>query len=559
MLDGLDAVDWRGLEVADRERSGAEVPKMLRRIGRADATTRREAVDRAYIDLGDLLVAAEGVTNASTAALPFMVELALDPDTVARPDLVDLLAQLAGDGAAGEGDPGWPAAWQRQWPRLRGLLGDGDPATRRAALRLIADRTAELLERWHAEEDRSVRLTLLPALGEAAAAEDPAGGLVAEVRAVLDGVLGGEDRLLRVAAVIATAPLDPQAPPRAVPMLLELLTDPTLAPEIDALPWYALDREYPYDREGVTDRIVRLLEHDPAVAASFVAGLAAAGTGTGTGDRTWDAELRRCALDEAWRLLVDRPGAAAPLLPFAAGMLADPDDEVRFKAVHLVAVLGRRAAPYADRLAALLDDPGESRFVDGTVGDLACWALTRIGDPRALPGLVERLVAPYRDMRGRGGFPGDPRRPDVVDVLRPLRAHAALLLPGVREALRDEVARRGWLVEELREVLQAWGEDPLLPGEEAPFPPAWGQPPPMEAGRAEAVVLAFAAGRDRYGEFRTALAALTGHGRRPAPAVRATLAALRDADRLLSRHRDYRAFLDDEEIRPAIDTVLALP
>ncbi|MFE9845228.1 HEAT repeat domain-containing protein [Streptomyces goshikiensis] len=339
MLDGLDSVDWRGLEVADRERSGAEVPKMLRRIGRADATTRRQAVDRAYIDLWDLLVAAEGVTDASTAALPFMVELALDPDTVARPDLIDLLAQLAGDGAAG------------------------------------------------------------------------------------------------------------------------------------------------------------------------------------AGGRTRDAGLRRCALDEGWRLLLDRPGAAAPLLPVAAGMLADPDDDVRYKAVHLLAVLGRRAAPYADRLAALLDDPGESESFDGTVGDLACWALTRIGDPRALPGLVERLVAPYRDMRGRCYRPSDPRRPDVVDVLRPLRAHAALLLPAVREALRDEVARRGWLVGELREVLQAWSEDPLLPGEEAPYPPAW-QPPPLDSEQAEAAVLAFAAGGDRYGEFRSALASLTGHGRRPAPAVR---------------------------------------
>ncbi|MGW1938775.1 HEAT repeat domain-containing protein [Streptomyces goshikiensis] len=556
MLDGLDSVDWRGLEVADRDRSGAEVPKMLRRIGRADATTRQQAVDQAYIGLGDLLLAAEGVTEASTAALPFMVELALDPDTVARPDLIDLLAQLAGDGAVGEGDPGWPAAWQRQWPRLRGLLGDGDPATRRAALRLAADRTADLLERWHAEEDRSVRLALLPVLGEAAAAEDPAGGLVAEVRAVLEGVLGGADRLLRVAAVLATAPLDPQAPLRAVPMLLELLTDPAFAPELDALSWCALDREYPYDRDDVTDRIVGVLEHDPAVAASFVAGLAAAGAGAG--GRTRDAGLRRCALDEGWRLLVDRPGAAAPLLPVAAGMLADPDDDVRYKAVHLLAVLGRRAAPYADRIAALLDDPGESEFFDGTVGDLACWALTRIGDPRALPGLVERLVAPYRDMQGRGYCPSDPRRPDVVDVLRPLRAHAPLLLPAVREALRDEIARKGWLVGELREVLRAWGEDPLLPGEEAPYPPAW-QPPPPDAEQAEAAVLAFAAGGDRYGEFRSALASLTGHGRRPAPAVRAALAALRDAERRLSPYRDYRAFLDDEEIRPAIDAVLALP
>ncbi|MFD7262592.1 hypothetical protein [Streptomyces sp. NPDC059874] len=71
---------------------------------------------------------------------------------------------------------------------------------------------------------------------------------------------------------------------------------------------------------------------------------------------TGDAELRRCALDAAWPLLVARLSAAAAVLP---------------------AVLGHRAAPYADRLAALLD---------GTVGDHARWALTRIGDPRALPG-----------------------------------------------------------------------------------------------------------------------------------------------------------------------------
>ncbi|MFD6183091.1 HEAT repeat domain-containing protein [Streptomyces goshikiensis] len=554
VLDGLDSVDWRGLEVLDQRRSAAEVPKVLRRIGRADATTRREAVDRAYGDLQDLLVPTERVTDASTAALPFLVELALDPDTVARPDLIDLLAQLARGGAAGEGDPGWPAAWHRQWPRLRGLFGDPDPAIRRAALQLIADRTADLLERWRAEEDRSVRLTLLPALGEAAAAEDPAGGLVAEVRAVLDGVLDGEDRVLRVAAVIAAALLDPRAPLRAVPMLLELLTDPALAPEFEALPWYALDHEYPYGRDDVAGWVVRLLGRDPAVAASFVAGLAAAGAA----DRTGDAGLRRCALDEGWWLLVERPGTAAALLPVAAGMLADPDDDVRYKAVHLLAVLGRRAAPYADRLAALLDDPGESEFFDGTVGDLAAWALTRIGDPRALPGLVERLVAPYRDMQGRGYCPSDPRRPDVVDVLRPLRAHAALLLPAVREALRDEVARQGWLVRELREVLQAWGEDPLLPGEEAPYPPAW-QPPPMDAGQAEAAVLEFAAGGERYGDFHTALASLTGQGRRPAPAVRAALVALRDADRRLSPYRDYRAFLGDEEMRPAIEAVLALP
>ncbi|PWK63933.1 hypothetical protein BCL76_11710 [Streptomyces sp. CG 926] len=66
---------------------------------------------------------------------------------------------------------------------------------RRAALMLISDRTAPLLERWHEETGPSVR--------------------------------GG--------AVVASAPLDPRAVVRAHLMLLEILTDPALAPTFDAL------------------------------------------------------------------------------------------------------------------------------------------------------------------------------------------------------------------------------------------------------------------------------------------------------------------------------------
>ncbi|MFJ3306292.1 hypothetical protein ACIPSA_24875 [Streptomyces sp. NPDC086549] len=447
-------------------------------------------------------------------------------------------------------DPGWNAAWQRQWPRLRTLLGDADQVVRRAALGLIAGRTAPLLQRWHEETDRSVRVTVLLELGRAAAAEDPTGGTAAEVRALLDGLLHGEDRVLRVAAVIAMAPLDPQAPLRVCPMLLEHLTDPVLAPEFEKV-WYALDCEYPYDRNDVASWAVDLLKADTVVATSFVVGLVEAGS------RIDDADLRRGALDEAWRLLVERPSAAAALLPVAAGLLADPDDDVRYKATHLLAVLGRRAAPYADRLAALLDDPGESDFFDGTVGDHARWALTRIGDARALPDLVERLVAPYRDMQGRGYCIGDPRQPDVADVLQPLRAHAPELLPAVREALRDEVARNGWLVRDLREVLRAWGEKHMLPGEAGPDPlPS--EPPLTDAAQAAEAVLACAADEQEYWRLRVALASLSHHGRLTAP-VREALTRLRAADRRLSQYGDYRAFLQDEEIRTRIDTVLALP
>ncbi|MFD7262591.1 hypothetical protein [Streptomyces sp. NPDC059874] len=61
------------------------MPKVLRRIARADANARPEAVDRAYGDLRELLLGR--VTGVGTAALPFLVDLALDPDTAARPNL----------------------------------------------------------------------------------------------------------------------------------------------------------------------------------------------------------------------------------------------------------------------------------------------------------------------------------------------------------------------------------------------------------------------------------------------------------------------------------------
>ncbi|WP_030764337.1 MULTISPECIES: HEAT repeat domain-containing protein [unclassified Streptomyces] len=567
MWEALDAVDWRALGTVGQDRPATDVPKVLRRIARADPSTRPEAVGRAYGDLQGLLL---GSTEVGTVALPFVVDLVLDPKTVLRPGLVDLLTCMAADGEVADGEAAdgqvayggsgdgevakvdfeRVAAWRRQWPRIRSLLDDGDPVVRRAALLLIGDRTGPLLERWHEETDPSVQVALLLALGRAAAAEDLTEETDAEVRAVLDGLLRGEDPVLRVAAAVASVPLDPRAVVRAHPVLLEILVDPALAPRFGEV-WYAPACEYPFEREDVAARVVELLEPDTTVATSFVTALAA------TGGRIGDAGLRRCAVDQAWRLLLTRPSVAAAVLPLAAGLLADPDDDVRYKAAHLLAVLGPEAAPLADRLAALLDDPGESRFFDGTVGDHARWALTRIGDPRALPDLVEHLVAPYRDMQGRGYAMSDPRQPDVADVLRPLRAHAAVLLPAVREALQDEVSRAGWLVRDLRDVLHAWGENPLLPGEPAPDRPPYAPPSP-EPEQAVATVLAYAVEGQWHGTFATALDVLTQHGHLTPP-VREALTALGAADRRFSEYGDYRAILQDEEIRARIGRVLALP
>ncbi|MGV9790582.1 hypothetical protein [Streptomyces sp. NPDC003435] len=71
-------------------------------------------------------------------------------------------------------------------------------------------------------------------------------------------------------------------------------------------------------------------------------------------------------------------------------------------------------------------------------------------------------------------------------------------------------------------------------------------------------LLPVAAGGDAYGTFLDALRALARIGT-VSPTARATLRTVRRSDRRLSEHRDYRAFLQHEEIRSAIDEVLALP
>ncbi|MFJ6053416.1 hypothetical protein [Streptomyces sp. NPDC092307] len=181
---------------------------------------------------------------------------------------------MAVDGEAADGRAGGAevakvdseraAAWQRQWPRIRRLLYDGDPVVRRAALMLISDRTAPLLERWHEETDPSVQVARLPALGRAAADEDlmqEAGAEAgAEVRAVLDALLHGEDPVLGVAAPWSPRPRSTRgrwcAPPRCCWRCSPIPHSPrgsTRAPATDTSPrrsgkpltaWGAADRRF---------------------------------------------------------------------------------------------------------------------------------------------------------------------------------------------------------------------------------------------------------------------------------------------------------------------------
>ncbi|MEU6674007.1 hypothetical protein [Streptomyces sp. NPDC046925] len=451
----MDDVPWQRLESVLGHSAAAQLRQALR-----DLVLRgRAATEEDCYPLYDCLSRNTGrAAPAATAMLPCVVALAGVPDTGdTRIALVQLLTSCK---AAAEADPdradsGWHEAWRLQRPRIQALLDDPLPAVRREALPL-AEGIDALLQRWHAEEDPAVRLPLLLALGTAATDCDQA-GYVERVRAVLAGELRTESPVMRVAAVHALAAFDPQAAVRELDLLVEVLSDPGVRGQFETT-WYIPDVEGAFTREDVIFWTGHLFQNAPHTALAFVVRL------IGAARRTEDALLCRAALDEAWRLLVERPSTASALAPLAGALLADPDAGVRYRAAHLLAVLGSPATAYAEELAALLDDPGQDELLEGTVGDHARWALTRIGDERALPGLVEHLYAPYRGQWSRSYVPSDPRLPEVEDVLIPLRAHADALLPAVRELLRDDGVG-GSLTCCFLGVLRAWGPDaaPALP------------------------------------------------------------------------------------------------
>ncbi|MFJ1709874.1 HEAT repeat domain-containing protein [Kitasatospora sp. NPDC088346] len=441
-LEALDAVEWDGLDTGDPIDPIEAVPRTLRLLALAGAEATEEDCSPLYYSL---ITMNEGQTpSAAAAALPFVVALAADPAMGARVPLVELLVAMQAPALT---DEDWTGAWT--------LLADPQPAVRRAAIPL-ATGIERLLERWRVETDPTVRLPLLLALGEAASEEAGAGRAVDAARAVLADVLGGDDPVMWVAAVHASAGLDRELPVRQMDRLIEVFSDPALRPRFDEV-WYTPDFEGSLSREDLVRSTAWNLAHDPDAELSFAVLLVEAA------DRTGDAALCREALDLAWRLLTERRSVEPALLPLAGGLLSDPDGAVRLRAANILAVLGPAAAPYADRLAELLDDDGADEYLDGTVREIARWALARIGDPRALPGLIEQLRA-QEEEQGRGYCTSDPRRPDIKDVLIPLRAQADVLLPAMREAIRQGGARggatRGFL-----EVLKAWGKDslPALP------------------------------------------------------------------------------------------------
>ncbi|MFB7946835.1 hypothetical protein ACFC6L_18200 [Kitasatospora phosalacinea] len=474
----------------------------------------------------------KGMDPAAPAALPFLIALVREPDRPNRKELLSTLAHLVGVGrqeAAERHAHGWATAWHEHRTALEPLLDDPDPEVRRTAL-YLTERAAPLLARIPAESEPRLRARQLRRLGEVAdPADDTARALLTDA---LHGADGPDAAAHRLAALWGLAALDAAEPERWADQWVTAVLDPAAPAAVERL-WTDPDDDHPatLDREVARTG----LGLPPRLAAHLCVRLARAAGDAGR------HELCAAALTAGWRPLLDLP-STGPLWPATAGaLLSSPAAGVRYWAAAFLAVLGRTAAPHADALHARLDDADSGdEFLDGTPGDQAHWALARIGDPRALPGLVRRLTA-LEEAPRRGYDIGSPRRPEPYDALLPLHGRAAVLHPEV-----ERWARRSGAGARLLAAWDAPADGPELPADLETAARGLLRTPPVRRSYE---------GPAPYLLGTRAVAALSGRGPL-SPGVRAAVEHVLSLDRRLSWLSDYRAVLDDERLREVLHRAL---
>jgi len=348
------------------------------------------------------------VCPAASAALPFLVRLAADPAVTVRVMVADLIARIAAevpDVAAGQVDPDWPGALETAAPVLLSLLDDADPGMRRTAAKLAGagGLPPELAvpALWarssRAEPDWAARWDVLISLGAAAAGSALAG----EVRGELSGLAqGGGDPQVRLAAVHGLAAVGEPVTGHAGVMTGAMADARWTGWE--ASEWLGGGPEVIVTETG------RLLLDEPGAATAFAADVMDAG----------DAGQRTAALSHMRTLLGRWHAVPGSVTGFLAGLLDAPEPEVRYRAAYLLACSGAAALPWADQFAGLAADEAAASYHPGvTVGDAAVWELARLGDPRCLPGLRERLLGDRTGFAtGNVSFPRDAAMFDLPDI-----------------------------------------------------------------------------------------------------------------------------------------------
>ncbi|MFF5262214.1 HEAT repeat domain-containing protein [Actinomadura viridis] len=454
-LPGLDRVEWSTLRHAYG--SAGDVPELLRRIAED-----QDAPD-AVSDLTNKIYHQGGfVCSAATAALPFMVLLAGAAEVTVRRRVVELLGHLAGQAvhaAPRNVARGWRPAWQAALPSLLALLDDADVEVRRGLTRALSEAAADadpvvtaLCDRYSREEDPAVRTGIILAVGELAAG--CSADVLPEAAIWLRGLREHADPQVRLAAAVALdQAIAAQRLGTDLDTLIEALGDDGIGVWRD-VPWVcAMPARLTEHYGGSAARLVGWVDGRLGDDATTRTEVSLAFIGHRDADRRVGAVRAAAEVFSTWR----SPGER--LLPALAERTADPAGAVRAYATHVLAAAGEETDQYRDLLAARLsDDQRLSPHGDGRISDIAAWGLAWRHDPRCLPHLLDRLgdrELGYGTAIAHGYVSYATTLPAVQEVLAPLREHADVLLPAIRERLRDggHELRRA-----LAGLLEQWGE-----------------------------------------------------------------------------------------------------
>ncbi|MET8989191.1 HEAT repeat domain-containing protein [Nonomuraea wenchangensis] len=428
IFEGVDDVRWGELTYAYGGR--CDVPALLRSLLAGD-----EAFEAADELLNELHHQGGFVCTAAPAILPFLMEAAGSPRVPCRPEVLEIIARLAGTAAVADARfvaAGWPQAWARARPGLLALLHDQDPAVRTGAIWALGEDTQDpdevaraLVSGWP-DPDASVRTDALLALGSLV--ERLSAAVLPEVLIFLRDQESGADAHHATYATLALARALPGRPVPTTPIIAGLVAEPVPLPHSNLAS---------RDPDHATANVLCNLDRR-STESVCVALLARP-----------EQRLRVAAVRAACEALVHTraPGLLAALRG-CVDTLEDPAAALGVLAAHA----RREAAHDADLMAAHLEGP---------TANIAVWGLAWSGDDRAVPGLLgllgqltQRKTAFTLHARRAGKLSFWPGAPSLAELLTPCAPWVDSLIPAVAPHLRPDSADD--LQRSLLEILAAW-------------------------------------------------------------------------------------------------------
>ena len=435
----LNEIDWASLRHA--RGSARDIPDVIMKV----ATPRGGEVGEGLNELEARLLREDAVYPATSAAVPFLVELACnrplgDPERLfrllsrisrAHEEIDDeRMRSLALEGRA---------AVEAQIPVLVAALGSSDPVVRHGAAFVLADFPERALElvpvlqaRYAAETDPVTAAALVLAIGD----------LTEERRDAplewLRGLLADAPcREVRAAAAVALLWCGvPEFSGELARAVEEELT--AAEPALRETFWVL---EY-----GFTDLLLGAMGDHPGELIELIGSLL----------ESAEHDVPAWQVRRAGKVMRTWRAAPQRLLPLLAGLLNGERESTGRAALEEIEWCGPAAAQVADALVALLDSPQLWRSRG------ALEVLARLGDARCLPQLTRELAADrmlfyLEDMVGGMAEHAD----ELVPVLRPIlsAAHgdvpaglvtgvgrwgvrAAPLVPELTGLLEDDGARK---------------------------------------------------------------------------------------------------------------------